>query len=97
MTAWQTIRETPRRIGEAASQARPQLRGIISPPRRLSSMSFAVLVVALVVWIRGMLHGWGPLHNELVFYTVTIGIAAAALCAVIVSLVWWTVRKPRAH
>ena len=49
MTAWQTIRETPRRIGEAASQARPQLRGIISPPRRLSPVTFAVLVVGIVV------------------------------------------------
>jgi hypothetical protein len=55
------------------------------------------LLVALVVWIRGIVRGWSPLHNELVFYTVTIGLAAAALCAVIVSIVWWTVRKPRVH
>lgn len=55
------------------------------------------LVVALVVWIRGVSRGWSPVHSELVFYTVTIGLAAAALCAVIVSIVWWTVRKPRAH
>lgn len=55
------------------------------------------LVVALVVWIRGMLRGWQPVESELVFYTVTIGLAAAALCAVILCVIWWTVRKPRAH
>jgi hypothetical protein len=55
------------------------------------------LVVALVVWIRGIVRGWGALDSELVFYTVTIGLAAAALCAVIVSIIWWTVRKPRSH
>lgn len=49
MTAWETILEAPRRLGEAAQQARPQLRGIISPPRRLSPVSFAVLVVAILV------------------------------------------------
>lgn len=47
MTAWQTIRETPRRLGEAAAQARPQLRSISSPPRRLASSTFALLVVGL--------------------------------------------------
>ena len=55
------------------------------------------LIVALVVWIRGIARGHSPVENELIFYTVTIGIAAAALVAVIVSIVWWTVRKPRAH
>ncbi|HHU39417.1 MAG TPA: hypothetical protein GXZ45_09095 [Propionibacterium sp.] len=49
MTAWETIRETPRRLGAAASQARPQLRSIISPPRRLSPVTFAVLVGSLLV------------------------------------------------
>jgi hypothetical protein len=55
------------------------------------------LVVALAVWIRGIARGHSPVQNELIFYTVTIGLAAAALCAVILSVVWWTVRKPRAH
>lgn len=55
------------------------------------------LVVALVVWIRGIVRGHSPVENELVFYTVTVGLAAAALCAVVLSIVWWTVRKPRAH
>ena len=55
------------------------------------------LVVALVVWIRGMARGWAGIDNTLVFYTVTIGLAAAALCAVILCVIWWTVRKPRAH
>lgn len=65
MTAWETIREAPRRLGEAANQARPQLRGIISPPRRLSSMSFAVLVVALVVGgMIGMLVLTTALQNQ---------------------------------
>ncbi len=49
MTAWETIREAPRRIGEAAAQARPQLRGITSPPRRMAGSTFAVLVVGLLV------------------------------------------------
>ena len=49
MTAWQTIREAPRRFGEAAAQARPQLRSITSPPRRLSSAAFAMLVVGLFI------------------------------------------------
>ena len=55
------------------------------------------LIVALVIWIRGIIRGHSPVEGELVFYTVTIGLAAAALVAVIVSIVWWTVRKPRAH
>ena len=55
------------------------------------------LVVALVVWIRGIVRGWTPVDSELVFYTVTIGLAAAALCAVILCVIWWTVRRPRLH
>ena len=55
------------------------------------------LIVAIVVWIRGIMRGWVPFDGQLIFYTVTIGLAAAALCAVILSIVWWTVRKPRAH
>lgn len=49
MTAWETIREAPRRLGEVAQQARPQLRSIVSPPRRLSPVSFAVVVVVILV------------------------------------------------
>ena len=47
MTAWETIREAPRRIGEAAAQARPQLRSITSPRRRMAGATFAVFVVGL--------------------------------------------------
>lgn len=55
------------------------------------------LVVALVIWIRGIARGHSPFYNELVFYTVTIGLAAAGLASVIVCVVWWTVRRPRLH
>jgi hypothetical protein len=55
------------------------------------------LVVALTVWIRGIQRGWAVFDPQLIFYVVTIGLAGAALCAVILSIVWWTVRKPRAH
>ncbi|TBT87286.1 hypothetical protein ET989_02955 [Propioniciclava sinopodophylli] len=47
MTAWETIREAPRRIGEAAAQARPQLRSITSPRRRMAGATFAVFVIGL--------------------------------------------------
>lgn len=55
------------------------------------------LAVALTVWIRGIARGHSPVENQLIFYTVTVGLAAAALCVVILSIVWWTVRRPRAH
>ena len=55
------------------------------------------LLVALVIWIRGIARGHSPVEGQLVFYTVTVGLAAAGLCAVILSLVWWTVRRPRLH
>jgi len=48
MTAWQALREAPRRIGEAAAQARPVLRPIASPPRRMGTVPFAVLMVLLL-------------------------------------------------
>ncbi len=65
MTAWETIRETPRRLGEAAQQARPQLRAIISPPRRVSSASFAILVgVILVGGMVGLLALTTLLQNQ---------------------------------
>ena len=49
MTAWEAIRETPKRIGEVASSARPHLRAITSPPRRLSPISFAVFVITILI------------------------------------------------
>ena len=49
MTAWETIREAPRRIGEAAAQARPQLRSITSTRRRMAGATFAVSPVKLRV------------------------------------------------
>jgi len=55
------------------------------------------LAVALTIWIRGIMRGHSVIENTLIFYTVTVGLAAAALCAVILCLVWWTVRKPRLH
>lgn len=48
MSAWQVLREAPRRLGEAASQ-RPQLRGLPRPTRRLSTAWFAVLMVGILV------------------------------------------------
>ncbi|MFP5417487.1 MAG: hypothetical protein ACLGHZ_11570 [Actinomycetes bacterium] len=49
MTAWEALKEAPRRFNQAASQARPTLRSIVSPPRRISPIPFAVLMVALLV------------------------------------------------
>lgn len=65
MTAWETIREAPRRIGEVAAHARPQLRGIPSPPRRLSPVTFAVFVVGILVGgMVGMLALTTALQNQ---------------------------------
>lgn len=47
MTAWEAIKQAPRKLGEAA--ARPQLVGIASPPRRMSSLLFGVVMVAILV------------------------------------------------
>ncbi|MBK8463395.1 MAG: hypothetical protein IPL36_10260 [Nigerium sp.] len=49
MTAWESIIQAPRRLGEAATQARPKLRGIASPPRRMGPVAFAVTLVCVVV------------------------------------------------
>lgn len=49
MTAWETIIQAPRRLGEAAVQARPRLRGIASPPRRMGPVAFAVTLVSVVI------------------------------------------------
>ncbi|MFV0452224.1 MAG: hypothetical protein ACK5LS_08290 [Propioniciclava sp.] len=49
MTAWQALREAPRRLGQAAGQGRPRLRGLPRPPRRLSTRGFAVLMVGILV------------------------------------------------
>jgi hypothetical protein len=72
---------------------------LTSPQRRNGVLVILAsgLIVSLVVWIRGIMRGHSPVEGQLVFYTVTIGLAAAALCAVILSLVWWTIRKPRLH
>ena len=53
----------------------------------------AGLAVATYAWLRGFLaHGYSPIDNALIFYTVTIGIAAAGLAAVLVCVVWWGLR-----
>lgn len=54
------------------------------------------LLVALFLWIRGMLGGDSPIDNELVFRVVVIGLAAAGLAAILVTVVWWT-RRPKAE
>ena len=72
----------------------------LSPEQRRNGtllMLASAVVVAFAVWIRGMQHGWSAFDGELIFYTVTIVPTAAALCAVILSIVWWTVRRPRLH
>ncbi len=48
MTAWESLKDAPRRIGEAAQQ-RPQLRGLSRPPRRVSTIPFAVMMVGLFI------------------------------------------------
>lgn len=47
MTAWETLKQAPRRLGEVA--ARPKLVGIASPPRRLSGITFGILIVGILV------------------------------------------------
>lgn len=49
MSAWQVLRETPRRLSRAAAQPRPQLRGLPRPPRRLSTVWFSALMVGILV------------------------------------------------
>lgn len=48
MTAWQALREAPRRIGRAAGAARPDLKLIRTPARRLAAVPFGVLMVLLL-------------------------------------------------
>jgi hypothetical protein len=50
------------------------------------------LAAALVIWIAGILQGESAVYESLVFHTVTVGIAAAALTAVLWSAVWWMLR-----
>lgn len=52
-------------------------------------------VVALAIWVQGILRGISAVNAGLMFHLVTIGIAAAGLSAVLWSLVWWMLR-PRA-
>lgn len=47
MTAWEAIKQAPRKLGEVA--ARPQLVGITSPPRRMSSLWFGITMVTILV------------------------------------------------
>ncbi len=47
MTAWQLLRDAPRRL--EAQLPRPQLRSLPIPARRLSRVPFVVLVVAILV------------------------------------------------
>lgn len=49
MSASEAIREAPRRRGEATGQARPQLRRVPSPQRRVATAPFAVMMVLLLV------------------------------------------------
>lgn len=49
MTAWESIIHAPRRFGEVAAHARPQLRSIASPQRRMGAVPFALTLVAVVV------------------------------------------------
>lgn len=72
----------------------------LTPFQRRGGIVLVLLVglaVALTIWIRGIMRGHSAIENQLIFYTVTVGLAAAALCAVILSVMWWTVRKPRLH
>jgi hypothetical protein len=46
------------------------------------------LAVSVYLWFRGMSHGYGPFANDLIFYVVTVGLAAAALSAVVLCLIW---------
>lgn len=47
MTAWEVIKQAPRKLGEAAT--RPQLVGIDSPQRRMSSLLFGIVMVMILV------------------------------------------------
>ncbi|MDQ1552494.1 MAG: hypothetical protein QOD50_1916 [Actinomycetota bacterium] len=53
------------------------------------------LVVALAIWVPEILKGQSPVFAALVFRTVTVGLAAAGLAALLWSLAWWLLR-PRA-
>ncbi|QIK72961.1 hypothetical protein G7070_12655 [Propioniciclava coleopterorum] len=47
MTAWEAIKQAPRKLGQAAT--RPNLVGISSPPQRMSALMFGVVMVAVLV------------------------------------------------
>lgn len=53
-----------------------------------SAVALAGLVVALAVWANGTAGGLDPVAPHLVFLVVTIGLAGAALVAVVLCLVW---------
>lgn len=48
MTAWEALKDAPRRIGQAAGAARPELKLIRTPTRRLAVVPFGVLMVVLL-------------------------------------------------
>lgn len=55
MSAWQALREVPRRVQQSAP-ARPTLRRVPSPPRRVGQLQFAVaMVLFLTVGMVGVL------------------------------------------
>jgi hypothetical protein len=69
----------------------------VSPPARATFWVTVLgvgLVVALAIWVPEIVKGQSPFFTALVFRTVTIGLAAAGLVAVIWSIAWWRL-KPR--
>lgn len=48
MTAWEALKDAPRRISQAAGAARPELKLIRTPTRRLAAVPFGVLMVVLL-------------------------------------------------
>lgn len=47
------------------------------------------LIVALAIWMPEIIKGQSPVFEALIFRTVTVGLAAGGLTAVLWSLVWW--------
>jgi Domain of unknown function (DUF4184) len=52
------------------------------------------LAAGLALWIPGILRGDSPVFEPLVFRTVTVGLAAAGLTAVVWCAGWWIRRPP---
>jgi hypothetical protein len=67
----------------------------LSSPARIIAWATVVaagLATSLAIWISGIVAGTSPLDDILVFRTVTVGIAAAGLVALLWCLVWWLLR-----